>query len=63
MNCSTADERLRIVRPCRLTEAGSWLIAVCTRLLTLTVSMSGFEPRSNETVSVYEPSLPEVDFM
>ena len=52
MNCRTADERLRTVRPCSVTWAGNCDCAVCTRLLTLTVSMSGLVPSSNETVSV-----------
>ena len=47
MNCRIAAERLRTVRPWSCTSGGSCGSAGCTRLLTLTVSMSGLVPTSN----------------
>ena len=45
-----AEERLRTVTPLRCTSGGSLDSACCTRLLTLTVSMSGLVPSSKLTV-------------
>ena len=45
-----AEDRFWIVSPCCVTEGGSSDIAVCTRLFTLTVLMSGLLPSSNDTV-------------
>ena len=45
-NCRIAEERFRTVSPCAA-PVGTRASAVCTRLLTLTVSMSGLVPRSN----------------
>jgi hypothetical protein len=50
MNCRIAADRLITVRPCSWTACGSCGIAVCTRLLTLTVAVSGLVPTANETV-------------
>ena len=58
-----ADERFCTVSPCCCTSVGNCESALCTRLLTLTVSMSGLVPSSKLTASVYEPSLPLVLFM
>ncbi len=46
-----AEERFCTVTPLRCTSAGSLASAVCTRLLTLTVLMSGSVPMSKDTVS------------
>ena len=50
-NSSTEVERFCTVRPSSCTSGGNCDSAVCTRLLTFTTSMSGFELRSKLTVS------------
>ena len=45
-----AEERLATVTPWRWTSAGRRERAAWTRLLTLTVLMSGLVPRAKETV-------------
>ena len=46
------DDFFFTVTPCRCTSSGRLDSATCTRLLTLTVLMSGLVPSSNEAVSV-----------
>ena len=45
-----ADDRFCTVTPLRCTSCGKRLSAACTRLLTLTVLMSGLLPSANDTV-------------
>ena len=45
-----AEDRFCTVTPLRCTSSGSFGSAACTRLLTLTVLMSGLVPSSKLTV-------------
>ena len=51
MTPSSADDCFLTVTPCLRTSSGSFDSATCTRLLTLTVLMSGSVPSSNDTFS------------
>ena len=51
-NNSTEEDCLRTVTPARCTSCGSRASAAWTRLLTLTVLMSGLVPSVNDTLSV-----------
>ena len=48
MTPSSAEDFFLTVTPCCCTSGGSLASATCTRLLTLTVLMSGSVPSSNE---------------
>ena len=52
MTPSSADDFFLTVTPWRWTSCGRLDSATWTRLLTLTVLMSGLVPSSNEAVSV-----------
>jgi hypothetical protein len=45
---SNAEDCFFTVTPWRFTSSGNFANATCTRLLTLTVLMSGFVPSSND---------------
>ena len=51
MTPSSAEDCFFTVTPCFRTSSGSFDSATCTRLLTLTVLMSGSVPSSNDTFS------------
>ena len=52
MTPKIADDFFLTVMPWRDTSCGSLESAICTRLLTLTVLISGSVPSSKEAVSV-----------